>query len=451
MNINHLSKRTFLKLCGLAAGATWLRSGQTAEWASLPAESAKLPTPFRVGAWLPSDQATLNAWMAEQIAKLEANPQPLHPVVQEFLDLINNDPRLYMLFTQMFNQVKAKKTPIGTPQPKSYEQALQLISQILTTAPEFNKTGLVGFPINAILDRTMDTQAGFAVYLDPQVNAQFKKILSEWGRFLMSPESTYVLDDDPKHGWFGRDAMRAMPNFASEFICDPTASHYGFQSWDDFFTRQFREGVRPVADPGDDNVIVNACESAPFKLARNCQKTSRFWIKAQPYSLLHMLDQPELVDQFVGGTVYKAFLSALSYHRWHSPVSGRVVKAYHIDGSYYSEALSEGYDPAGPNNSQAYLTEVATRALMFIEADNPAIGLMAVMQVGMAEVSSCEITVQEGQHVKKGEQLGMFHFGGSTHCLIFRPEVRLKFDLRGQKPGLHARNIPLNAAIARVI
>ena len=53
---------------------------------------------------------------------------------------------------------------------------------------------------------------------------------------------------------------------------------------------------------------------------------------------------------------------------------------------------------------------------------------MAVLFVGMAEVSSNEITVYEGQHVKKGDQLGMFHYGGSTHALIFpapgRPGVR---------------------------
>jgi phosphatidylserine decarboxylase len=119
--------------------------------------------------------------------------------------------------------------------------------------------------------------------------------------------------------------------------------------------------------------------------------------------------------------------------------------------SYYAEALSEGYDPAGPNDSQAYITEVATRALIFIEADNPDIGLMCVMFIGMAEVSSNEITVYEGQHVNKGDQLGMFHFGGSTHCLIFRPQVQLEFDMHGQKPGLESQNIPVRARIATVV
>ena len=53
----------------------------------------------------------------------------------------------------------------------------------------------------------------------------------------------------------------------------------------------------------------------------------------------------------------------------------------------------------------------------------------------MSEVSSNEITVKEGQRVEKGDELGMFHFGGSIHLLIFRPEVDIRFGLTGQEPG----------------
>ena len=102
---------------------------------------------------------------------------------------------------------------------------------------------------------------------------------------MSSKESTYVLSDDPHSGWFGEDAMEAMPNFDEEFECDPQAPHYGFKSWDDFFVRTYREGVRPVEAPDDDGVIANACESAPFKLARNVKKRDWFWIKNQQYSL----------------------------------------------------------------------------------------------------------------------------------------------------------------------
>lgn len=250
----------------------------------------------------------------------------------------------------------------------------------------------------------------------------------------------------------------AGATFATIFNCYPGEEYYGFKSWDDFFTRTFCAGVRPVDGPGDDRVIVNACESAPLAIQRNVALSDTFWLKGQPYSLENMLNWDEYTPQFSGATVYQAFLSALSYHRWHSPVSGTIKKAYVVNGSYYLENLSQGFfnttpsgpDPVAPNNSQAFLTAVATRAIIFIEADNPEIGLMCVMPVGMAEVSSCQVTVKPGDHVNKGDQLGMFHFGGSTHCLIFRQGVNLTFT-EYETPGLDApNNIRVNTQIAVV-
>jgi phosphatidylserine decarboxylase len=410
--------------------------------------------PYRVGEWLPSDQAFLDRWLEAMIRKTHAEVKALHPVIADFQDLIESDPELFMLFNQMFEQLPRKapynKDPTGKPQVRDYRHMLQLLNALLTHAPEYDQTGLVGCPINTIFDWSMGTAAGFAAFLNERVNARLKEVLNAWGRFLSSSDSTYVLNQHPHKGWFGADAQTAMPNFDKEFRCDPSEPHHGYKSWDDFFTREFRPGVRPVARPDDDAIIVNACESAPYRIARHVKQHDRFWIKSQPYSSTHMLANDTLAPLFAGGTVYQAYLSPLSYHRWHSPVSGTVIKAYVKDGTYYSEAPSEGFDPAGPNDSQGYITEVATRALIFIEADNPDIGLMCVLPVGMAEVSSCQITVYEGQRVRKGDQIGMFHFGGSTHCLIFRPGVKLEFDHHGQKPGLNSQNIHVNARIATV-
>ena len=65
--------------------------------------------------------------------------------------------------------------------------------------------------INAILDWPMCTQAGIDAFLDPRVNAAILRILSVWSEFLSSPASAYVLNRDPRSGWFGRDAAAAMP------------------------------------------------------------------------------------------------------------------------------------------------------------------------------------------------------------------------------------------------
>jgi phosphatidylserine decarboxylase len=161
-----------------------------------------------------------------------------------------------------------------------------------------------------------------------------------------------------------------------------------------------------------------------------------------------------LHEQFIGGTIYQAFLSALSYHRWHAPVSGTVKKAYVKDGTYFSEPLFEGLgDPkskeinkGGETDGQGYLTATATRAIIYIEADSKDVGLICFLGIGMTEVSTCDISVKEGQHIKKGEQLGMFHYGGSTHCVIFRKVLELEgFPEVGGK-----ENLPVRSKLATV-
>jgi phosphatidylserine decarboxylase len=212
--------------------------------------------------------------------------------------------------------------------------------------------------------------------------------------------------------------------------------------------------VRPVASPDDDSVIANCCESKVYNIERNAKLRDKFWVKGQPYSVADMLAHDPLAQHFEDATVYQAFLSALSYHRWHAPVSGKVVRAFVQDGTYFSEPLFEGQggpdghdiDARGISVAQGYLTALATRAIIFIEADNKDIGLMAFIGVGMDEVSTCEITVKEGQHIKKGEQTGMFHFGGSTHCLLFRKGVKVEgFPEIGSN-----ENVPVRSQVAVV-
>lgn len=180
-----------------------------------------------------------------------------------------------------------------------------------------------------------------------------------------------------------------------------------------------------------------------------------------------MLDNDPCASLFIGGICYQAFLSALSYHRWHSPVSGTIVKIRHIPGSYFAASSHEGFsnldgkhvwnpDPSAPDRSQRYLTAVATRTAIFIQSSNPKIGRMIFLAVGMAEISSCEATVVEGQHVEKGQELGSFHYGGSTQCLLFRREVRLRFVVesdpeRGTFEEWEGRNLAVRGEIARVI
>ena len=210
-----------------------------------------------------------------------------------------------------------------------------------------------------------------------------------------------------------------------QFVHDPSEEHWGFTSWNDFFTRHFKDGERPVAAPDEDRIITSVCESTPCKISTGVQRRDEFWVKEQPYSLEDLLAHDSDVDEFVDGAVFQAFPSAANYYRWHSPVAGTVRRAVVQPGTYFSEADTEGKDATEPPEPQGYLAHTATRVIILIEADNPAIGLVAVVLVGMNEVSSCVIDphVTPGRHQEKGEEFGYFQYGGSTECVVFRPGV----------------------------
>lgn len=321
---------------------------------------------------------------------------------------------------------------------------LTLFDVILGEAPEFLDSTVVAIPITAILLGPMNTLAGFHMFSNDRVNVIIKKMLGVWFKFLESPASRSVLTDEA-NGWFGPAASEAIPNFNQTFVCDPDAPYHGFDSWDHFFVRLFRPEVRQVEFPDDSSLVNSGCEVTVFRLQKDVQARDKFWIKGHPYSLLQMLNNDDLAPQFIGGTVWQAFLSALSYHRWHSPVDGEVVKTVMVPGTYYLQAIdaletNQTHTPNVPagetpgpapdllDRSQDFITQLAARCLIFIKSDNPAIGLMCFIGVGMVEVSTCDITVKAGDRVKKGDEIGMFHFGGSTSCLVFRKGTNITFS-----------------------
>lgn len=394
----------------------------------------------RRAGWLPQDHDELESWLTGHRERVQARGDQvaLHPVLAEFQQLIDTDPVVRMYVHQMIEQVPRTK-PYRKRHLHSVEQMLRLINGVLTMAPEFGENAVV-LPLCAIFDWTMSTPAGFAAFRDRRINAMLKKILTEWCGFLDSADSLYVLNDSPS-GWMCPAARRAVG--IEQFQHDAQGKHWGFASWNDFFTRRFKDGERPVASTDDDKVIVSACESTPYRIAAGVQRQDRFWIKSQPYSLQDMLANDDSVDQFVGGTVYQAYLTAMNYHRWHSPVAGTIVRAFVEQGTYYSEAFSESWDVLEPPESQHYLAHVAVRAIIIIQGDDPVIGLVALVAVGIAEVSSCVIgkNVMPGYHVAKGEELGYFQFGGSTYCLVFRPGAIAGFTLAAI-PQSHQPNVP---------
>lgn len=452
-----------------------------------------VPNSQPLGSWLPRDRRRIKQWVSQKVeaarkfhdGKLFVDGAPLNPSLARFQRIVVENPYLLKLANDMFTEASSKypEDPVGNCAIKSFKQFIAVVGLIIQSGPEFfNKAepetamDYVGFPINALLDWPMGTVSGYEFFLQWTVNDALMEVLCSWAKFLGTPDSEACLD-----GWLSDPAQEMIAaaaniggtgyTFKELFVCpDPSGTHLGFRSWDAFFVREFRDGVRPVAAPDDGGpdplsqdptlVITNACESAPLRVRTEVKLLDTFYLKGQPYSLGNMLNCGERTAEFVGGTVYQAFLSALSYHRWHAPVSGRVVGIESVPGTYYSDNWYEGLagaqdprkaDPVAACNSQPYLSAVATRTIIYIESKNPKIGLMAIVLIGMAEASSCEVTVKEGEDITKGQELGMFHFGGSSYCMVFRPGVGIHFVHPGPWDMDNEQNFAVRSALAVVV
>ncbi|KAJ7451652.1 phosphatidylserine decarboxylase [Mycena latifolia] len=416
-------------------------------------------TLIRYGGWLPSTSEAYDSFFSQlndKVSERRTNTSTHIPAVAAFAKAMNaptgSDPKMIDQFNQIFLEV-APQNKI-----KDFDSLLHMFDIILVQPPGFiipkdddgNPIGQpIGVPMLNILDLLSNTAAAYDLFRRPAFNVAMKNLLNSWGAYLQTPDSTKTLTNTPG-GWFSDEALAALEangrgDFDSTFVCPkPEQINRGFESWDHFFTREIQDAARPIHSSGvpaiDAGTIVSACESTVLRIEYNVQPHDQFWLKGQKYSLYDMLNRDgPATKAFTGGTIYQAFLSPADYHRWRSPVAGKIVRADVIPGSYYAVLPDGGAEEGDPDlepgspygaliRSQPWLTVAATRAIIYIQSDNPKIGLVGFIGVGMAEVSTCQLSVKAGQRVKKGAEIGMFRFGGSSHTLIFGPNVNIKFN-----------------------
>ena len=102
---------------------------------------------------------------------------------------------------------------------------------------------------------------------------------------------------------------------------------------------------------------------------------------------------------------------------------------------------------------QEYEANVNTRGLIFIESDDPQIGMVCVMPIGITEISSIKFNdkIKVGDKVTKGQLLGRFSYGGSSLCTIFQPGAIKQFTVVNPAKGVNSDDGPfirVNAQVA---
>ena len=127
-------------------------------------------------------------------------------------------------------------------------------------------------------------------------------------------------------------------------------------------------------------------------------------------------------------------------------MSSRVVQ-----GTIFSQPFHHSDNPTSHLGSQPYLAHVATRGIVIIDTEVEEIGLVVFIPIGMVDVCSVDLSIISYKNrICKGEEIGCFHFGGSSYLMIFerKANINLEFDLQGIELGDSKKFLNVNSKLA---
>lgn len=196
-----------------------------------------------------------------------------------------------------------------------------------------------------------------------------------------------------------------------EFVTPPN----GFTSFNDFFIRTLRPGVRTV--DWDDNVLVSPADSRVL-IIPEVSAQERFFVKEKPFNLHTFLADRDLAQEYEGGSLMLCRLSSRDYHRYHFPCDSIPNDPTAIPGSLESVhplAYEAGLLPLQENERHRFVL----RSELFDD--------ILVIVVGAMFVGRITHTYTVGANCSKGDEMGYFSFGGSSLVLLFKRGI-IRFE-----------------------
>ncbi len=241
-----------------------------------------------------------------------------------------------------------------------------------------------------------------------------------WGDFLNTPES------------FNETILQSFITFSPQYrVQDSMVNgkpNAPWNSFNDFFARELNPGLRPIDSPNDNSVVTTPADCTFRKKYAIDQhsnipeivvkQTHRFG------NINQLLENSQYANSFANGTFVHYFLGPYSYHRFHVPVSGVVKESYAVKGLTFLEvnvAANGQFD--APDNAENGYQFLQARGIITIDTTNSPdgdMGIVAVIPVGMCQVSSVHMTATPGTTLAKGDEFGFFKFGGSDIILLFQ-------------------------------
>lgn len=249
-----------------------------------------------------------------------------------------------------------------------------------------------------------------------------------WGSFLdttdsLTKESLYSFKHNPMYNY---------PLYAEN-----TST---WTTFNEFFYREFNHAdpttgispLRPIAAPHDNKTITAPADctfKADYKIdsegnvvdAHGNVVNTRLKHTHALGTVKELLDNSQYAADFYGGTFVHYFLGPYDYHRFHTPVHGKVLEIKAIQGKVFLNVnMIDGQWDAPDGSEDGYEFNQA-RGLVIVDA-GPEVGKVAILPIGMAQVSGVMMytdKIKIGQEVVKGQEFGKFRFGGSDIIMLF--------------------------------
>ncbi|MBY0353990.1 archaetidylserine decarboxylase [Candidatus Babeliales bacterium] len=218
----------------------------------------------------------------------------------------------------------------------------------------------------------------------------------------------------------GLTKSKIQPFIERYKICmnDFVVPEHGYHSFNNFFTRALKPGARLIDQR--DTVLVSPADAKCFVL-ENLQGDNEFFVKNCRFKLADFLKDSELAGQYEQGTMMVFRLAPYDYHRYHFPTDCFVQKSEIIHGHLESVnpiTFATGLQPLVQN--ERHLITLQTKKF----------GDILMIIVGAMLVGKIVETHRVCQNYKKGEEAGLFEFGGSTVVLLFKKDmIKLRADL----------------------
>lgn len=305
-----------------------------------------------------------------------------------------------------------------------------------TNAKAWQEQAPEGRQAKEVNDRTahfyylVDQEIGGAA---PQDSEEFREWMTEfsrqWGSFLDTPESfspetlQSFIDDAPEYR-IHESLVNGVPNMPS-----------GWLTFNQFIGRELNGGLRPIADPTS-NAVVTSPADCIYQHSYDIDRVSN--IPATTIKNTHkygnitqLIEGSRYAESFAGGTFVHYMLPPSAYHRFHLPVDGQVTESILISGKVFMRVAIEDQEFNSSDSTTSGFEFSQNRGVVTIDtsaSDCGDVGIVAVIPVGMAHVSSVMLTAVENQHMAKGEEFGFFQFGGSDIIVLFQEGVDPQID-----------------------